>query len=378
MKNQTKWLVGIGIVAVAGVLAVYFGLHASQKSDTITVGLITPLSGDGASYGQTEQNVTTLAVDKINGAGGIDGKKLAVIYEDGKCDGKDATDAIQKLISIDKVDIVLGGTCSAETLAAGPIAMAAHVILFSSFSSNPAISNIGAYMFRNSPSDSDVGALDANAMAAKFTRVAILSEDTDYSQGVQTVMQGVFQQKNISVVDDEVYTSDTTNFQSYLTKIKQADPQAVYMNPGTSAIAGGIMVKEARQLGITVPIYGNFSLATPDALKAGGTYMNGVIVSDTSPLSSEGDQLWAEYEQKFGGEPANKYLMGAAYDRVMIIKNALTAVGDDPDKIKDFLHAMPDFSGAVGTYHFKPDGDVVGVGFINYTLENGKEVPLAQ
>jgi branched-chain amino acid transport system substrate-binding protein len=299
-----------------------------------------------------------------------------VIYEDGRCTGKDATDAIQKLISVDKVKIVLGGTCSAETLAAGPIAMANHVILFSAFSSNPAISKVGEYMFRNSPSDSDVGALDANAMAVKFKKVAILSEDTDYSQGVRAVMKGVLQEKNISVAADETYIGNTTDFRTVLAKIKQANPEALYVNPGTSTKAGGIMVKQARQIGITVPIYGNFSLGTPDSLSTGGSYMNGVVISDTSPLSGRGDELLGKYKQKFGADPANKYLMGAAYDRVYIIKNALVAVGENPDKIKDFLHQMPNFSGAVGTYHFNPNGDVVGVGFINYTLENGKEIPL--
>ncbi len=375
MNDKNKWIVGIVILVVAVVLTVYFGSRASQ-GNTITLGVITPLSGDAASYGQTEQNMTNLAVDEINGAGGINGKKVSVIYEDGRCNGKDATNAIQKLVSVDKVKIILGGTCSAETLAVGPIAMASHAILFSSFSSNPAISKIGVYMFRNSPSDSDVGVLDANTMAAKFKKVALLSEDTDYSQGVRTIMKGVFQEKNISVVADEIYVGDTTDFRTMLTKMKQANPDALYINPGTSPKAGGLIVRQARQLSMTMPIYGNLYLGTPDALSAGGSYMNGVIISDSSPLSNKGSQLLAEYKQKFGADPANNFLMGAAYDRVYILKDALVAVGENTDKIKDFLHQMPSFSGALGTYHFNASGDVVGVGFINYTLQNGKEIPL--
>jgi branched-chain amino acid transport system substrate-binding protein len=376
--NKNKVVAALVVLVVVSV-GVFYVVRARNGagSGTITLGFIAPLSGDAAAYGETERNVTVMAVKEINDAGGINGKKLNVIYEDGGCDGKDATNAIQKLISVDHVDVVMGGACSAETLAAAPIAEANHVILLSAFSSNPAITNAGDYIFRNSPSDSDVGKLDANLVAKQYKRVAIISEDTDYSQGVRSVMKGVFEAHGVNVVDDEVFVGGTTDFRTAFLKIKQANPEALYINP-SAPIAGGLIVAQARELGVTIPLYGNFSLGTPDALKAGGAAMNGVIISDSSKLSSSGIQLLASYKQEFGADPANQYEMGAAYDRIFILKNAIAAVGDDPEKIKDWLYQMPDYDGTVGTYHFDSNGDVVGVGFANFTLENGQEVPLAE
>jgi branched-chain amino acid transport system substrate-binding protein len=381
MNKNYKNKVLAGFAAVLVILVGIFYAVRSQnnpKGGTVTLGFIAPLSGDGAAYGETERNVTIMAVDEINDAGGIDGRKINVIYEDGGCDGKDATDAIQKLISVDHVDVVMGGACSAETLAAAPIAMASHVILFSSFSSNPALTNAGDYFFRNAPSDSDVGKLDADLMAKSYKKVAILSEDTDYSQGVRAVMDAVFKAAGVTVTDDEVYVGGTTDFRTALLKIKQTNPQALYINPGTALIAGGLIVSQARELGITIPLYGNFSLGSPEALAAGGAAMNGVVISDSSGLSSSGVQLLANYKKMFGADSSNAYEMGAAYDRVFILKDAIAAVGDDPEKIKDYLHQMPDFAGAVGTYRFDGNGDVVGVGFANFKLENGREVPLVK
>jgi branched-chain amino acid transport system substrate-binding protein len=378
-NNKNKVIVVFAMLAVV-VVGVFYGVRSRNgaKGETVTLGFIAPLTGDAAAFGETEKNVTTMAVNEINNAGGVNGKKLNVIYEDGGCDGKDATNAIQKLISVDRVDVVMGGACSSETLAAAPIAEENHVILFSSYSSNPAITNAGDYIFRNSPSDSDVGKLDADLMARQYKTVAIISEDTDYSRGVRGVMEGIFKADGVTVVADEVYVGGTTDFRTELLKIKQANPQALYIDPGTAPEAGGLIVKQARELGIAAPLYGNLYLDSPEALAAGGVAINGIVISDASKLSSSGIQLLAKYRQAFGADPASEFEMGAAYDRIYILKSALATVGDDPDKIKEWLYQMPDFNGAVGIYHFDRNGDVVGVGFANFKLEDGKEVPLTQ
>jgi len=153
------------------------------SGEPIKIGYIGPLTGGAAAYGETEKNVIELALKEINDGGELI-RKLEVIYEDGKCDGKDAATAAQKLINIDKVKIILGGGCSAETLGAAPLAEASKVILFSAFSSNPFIGQSGDYVFRNCPSDSDFGKADADFIASQgIKRAATITENTDYSQG---------------------------------------------------------------------------------------------------------------------------------------------------------------------------------------------------
>ena len=268
MNKITKSIIGVIVVVV--VIWVGYSIYKNQSqpvsTEPIKIGYIGPLTGEGAVYGETEKNVTTMAVDEINANGGINGRKIEIIYEDGKCTGKDATTALQKLISVDHISIVLGGTCSAESLAMVPIATQNKIILLSGFSSNPQLTGSSPFFFRNSPKDTDVAKLDAEVIAAKYKKVAMVSENTDYSLGVRTIMKKVFDEKGVSVVSDELYNSSQSDFKTIFTKVKNSGADVLYVNPGTSARMAGVMVKQARELGIVIPIHGNFNLVTPDAM----------------------------------------------------------------------------------------------------------------
>ena len=132
------------VIWVVVVLVVLWGGYSFLQSpsepvstDPTKIGFIGPLTGDAAVYGELLRNVIQLAVNEINAAGGIGGRQIEMIYEDGKCNGKDGANAMQKLVNVDQVKIVIGGFCSSESLAAAPIAMNNKVLLFSPGSSSP-------------------------------------------------------------------------------------------------------------------------------------------------------------------------------------------------------------------------------------------------
>lgn len=370
------------IVVLAGLVVLGTGLSLIEKreSSTIEIGFIGPLSGDGVGFGETEKNALELAVSDVNSTGGILGQKVKVIYEDGRCNAKDALSAANKLVNTDGVKIILGGVCSAETLAVAPITNKNKVLLFSAFSSNPEVSKAGEYVFRNAPSDRDVALLDGETLAKDGVRIALLSEDTAYSLGVRDIIIDVLNQRKVSLVANEIYSppisGSTLDYRAILGKIKAKNPDVLYINPGTSARSGGLIVKQARELGLKISIHGNFSIATPEALGIAGDLSEGIIFSDASALSNKGESLILRYEKQFGASPANTYEMGASYDRLFIIKQAIEAVGNDADKIKDYLLLMPPYSGTVGSYSFDKNGDVMGVGFAEYVIKEGKKVPL--
>ncbi|MCX6716155.1 MAG: ABC transporter substrate-binding protein [Candidatus Taylorbacteria bacterium] len=378
MKKST-WIVVAIIIIIAAAILLVSKNSGEREAQIIKIGFIGPLSGDGTSYGVTEKNATKLAVDKINAKGGIKGRTIEVIYEDSKGSGKDAVSAVQKLINIDGVKIILGGAFSSETLAAAPITDQNKVILFSAFSSNPKLSGISKYFFRSSPSDSDVARTDANAVLSQgYKKVAIISENTDYSLGVRDIMKQVFATNNITVVYDEVYNTSQSDFKSILTKIKVSGADVLYVNPNTSAQIGGIIVKQARQLGIVIPIHGNYALASADAITAGGSYMNGILVSDSPTLSESGNQILNEYKTNFNTDPVSQFEMASRYDSVNIIAQAIGAVGTNTDDLARYISNMPNYDGALGSYHFNKDGDVVGVSFKVFIIKDGKETPFTQ
>lgn len=376
MSKTIKILIAIGVILALGLIW-QVTRTIRQPVGTLKFGFIGPLSGDAASNGITEKNAVQMAVDEINSKGGINGRKISIVYEDGKCNGKESLTAMEKLVSVDKVKIVLGGLCSGETLAAAPIAEKNHVLLFSAFSSNPGISNAGDYVFRNSPSDSDVAKGDAIYMASRYKSISIISENTDYAKGVHDILKQILTEKGLVFKNDEYFGgpgNDTTDFRSLLQKFKTANADVIYVNAQSGKTAG-LIAKQIREIGIKTPIVGTFAFSSPDAASIAGANLEGIVFSNSSGLSNVGSAILKKYLSAFG-KPANEYEMGASYDRVYILAQAISAVGYDVDKIKNYLYALKNYNGTIGNYHFDSNGDVVGVGFENYVIKNGQFVPV--
>lgn len=375
MKKSTWWVVGIIVVVV--IILVASGSSRSDKNGAIKLGFIAPLTGDAAAYGQTEKNATVMALDKIKQEDQFKNREINVIYEDGKCSGKEAVTVAQKLINIDSVKFILGGACGAETLGVAPLAEKSQVILFSAFSSVPAITDAGDFVFRNGPNDNDAAKSDAKVLA-KFKKIAIITENTDYSQGLRKALSSLLTAEGVSIVADEVYSGDTKDFRTILTKIKQSSSDVVYYNAGTSPSAAGLMLNQARDLGIKQPAYFNFFMGNDETIKIAGKNAEGVIFSDAIGLTNQGKSLLSDYKARFGSNPANDYEFGAAYDRVFIILNAIDKVGYNPVKVRDYLYSMSDYDGAIGKYHFDKNGDITMIGYISYIIKDGKKTPYTE
>src|SRR3989344_7864758 len=154
----------------------------SQPQGTYKIGVMYPLTGDAAAYGIPIQKTTKYAADAINAKGGVNGRKLELVYEDSKCNPKDGNAAAQKLINIDKVKVIIGGVCSGETLGAAPLANDNKVVMISPSATSPDITLKGGdFVFRLAPSDAYAGvvASDYAYSSLKFKKAAIISESTD-------------------------------------------------------------------------------------------------------------------------------------------------------------------------------------------------------
>ena len=165
---------------------------------------------------------------------------MEVIFEDGKCNGKDATSAIQKLVNV-TVQFVLGGGCSGESLAAIPVAEQAKVVMVSALSTNPKLTGISPYFFRLAPSDSAQGVMDADLANKKgYKTVAALVEQTDYATGVYDVFNTAFTKYDGKTVKEE-YPSESGDFRTQLTKLKAANADALLLVSQSATAAGKIL-----------------------------------------------------------------------------------------------------------------------------------------
>ncbi len=162
------------------------------------------LTGAGETYGTVAHQAKIMAVDEINAAGGINGRRLELVVEDSKCNAQDAINAYNKLTDVDGVKIILGTSCSGAMLGVAPLAEADGVVLFSGLASNPDIADAGDYIFRTQISDIEVGMRTGDVLWADGIRtLATITEETDYAEGVRRTSVAQFETNGGSVIAAE-------------------------------------------------------------------------------------------------------------------------------------------------------------------------------
>ena len=214
------------------------------QKETLKIGYIGPLTGDVAAVGQGHQKVLQMAVEELNSQG----QNIEVIFEDGKCDGKEAVSAINKLINVDGVKYVIGGQCSSETLGAAPIAEQNKVVMISPLSSNPAVTDAGDYIFRVYPSDNYQGKFAAKYMKEELgvSEVATLSCLDDWCKGLKDVFVSEFESLGGNVIEIQEFEKGSSDLKTQLTKIKRKNPEMIFMAGFTeSAITAFKQSKES-------------------------------------------------------------------------------------------------------------------------------------
>ena len=351
------------LLVIAGAVACD-GDEESDETGPLRIGVMESVTGPGETYGTVAVQAKQMAVDEINAAGGINGRPLELVVEDEKCNAQDAITAYQKLTDVDGVKIILGTSCSGAMLGAAPLAEEDGVILFSGLATNPDIANAGDFIFRTAISDTQVGVDTGNVMWSDgIRRLATITELTDYAEGVRRTTVAQFETLGGEVVGAESYASDTTDFRTQLTKLVEADPDALHI-AAQSEFAGGTIVKQVREIGYDGPLYGEVVAAGTTALEIAGDAATGlkVITADIDPANQRGTAVLSRFLERYGYVTLPWYV-GSAYDDVYIAAECLRMTNDDQDAagFRDCLYAIT-WSGAIGEgYSFDENGEVVGL-----------------
>lgn len=373
------WIIIVALVIWLIVAAVKSNPASSTgqaDSNVIKIGSIAPMTGDASVYGEPAVNVYKIAVDEINAAGGIDGKQVQLIAEDGKCTGEGATSAAQKLINVDKVQIIIGGFCSAESLAAVPVAESGKVALFSPGSSSPDLTGKSAYFFRNFPSDSSQGiVLAQTAYDLGKRKVAFLQEQTDYTLGIYKAFADKFQSLGGTVIKEE-YPTTAKDFRSQLTKLHSENPDALFIDANTPAAIENILQQ------LTV-LKWQPALFTDDVMMGSSAIvekykaqLNGMIGAEfgVNPSNAKFQHLSETYKAKYNTDMPYPSYAQTEYDAIYMAKDAITAVGYDGQKIAAWGHSVTNWDGASGAVTIGENGDRTG-GHGVEIVKDGKVVP---
>ena len=332
----------------------------ADLSESIKVGVILPLTGDAAVYGEPGRNVIALATEEINNLGGVNGRQLEMIYEDGKCSGPAAASAAQKLINVDKVQAIIGGFCSGESLAAEPIATNAKVLLFSPGSSSPDLTGKSQYFVRNYPSDSAQGQVLAEVAYNDkvWKNVAFMQEQTDYALGLFNAFDSSFTELGGATTKEE-FPSTTAEFRSVLTKLKASNPDALFLSVQTPAI-GERILKQIAELKWNIPLLvSDIIPGDVEMVKNNKAVLEGALVAEfgvnaDNPLFK---LLADSYKAKYGADMPFQSYGQTEYDAVYMLRDGMIAVGNDGEKLSKWMRTVTDFEGATGKITIGENGD---------------------
>ena len=296
----------------------------ADMKEPFRIGVMESLTGPGETYGTVSNQAKQMAVDEINAAGGVNGRMIELVVEDSKCNAQDAITAYNKLTDVDGVKIILGTSCSGAMLGAAPLAEKEGVILFSGLATNPDIAEAGDYIFRTSMSDAQLGIDTGNVLWADGIRsLATITEATDYAEGVRRTSVAQFEKRGGTVVAEERYASDVTDFRTQLTKLLSAEPDALHV-AAQSEFTGGTIVKQVRELGYEGPIYSEIVVIGTTALEIAGDAATGMkaISAELDPANNKAQEVLADFRAKYEYVTLPWYL-GSAYDDVYITAECL-------------------------------------------------------
>ncbi len=347
-------------------------LALTQQKAPIKIGFLHPMTGDAKHYGEAMHNTAQLAIDQVNAAGGVGGRLLELIIEDGKCNEKDAASAMQRLVDMGGISIVLGGFCSSESLAAIPIAAEGKVALFSSGSSSPDLTGKSPYFMRDYPSDALQGSVLADeALKRGWKKVVVMQEQLDYPAGVLRAFSEKFEQGGGVIIKEEFSTTHA-DFRPVLVRVRVEKPDALFIDSQTSA-SGERVLKQVTEMKWKIPLLVTESfvgdaatvMANKDALE--GVLAAGIPVDEKN---EKFQHLVAAYKEKYDTDLPLRPYAQSEYDAVFMVRDALVVVGEDGEKIAEYLRSTLDWQGASGSVTIGSDGDRVG-GYAPMTVKDG-------
>ena len=336
---------------------------AFAESDQI--GISVALTGTAANWGKDVLNAIKFANEELTK------RNYKLIVEDDKCESKEAISIAQKFISNKNIRIVLGHVCSGPLLASAPIYEKNHVIAISAAASAAKLSQAGEYIYRTWPSDEQGIVTLADYIKSRHLRLGVLSEQTDYTQGL---LSGLQKNKGNLEVFYEEYIPGTTDFRTLLLRLKQQKIDSIFLNPqGDSSLLP--MLAQLSQTAMTIPKYAMYFGASETVRNLGGSDTENLIFADVPQADNFINQEGGDILRKFKAKYPLSFSPVIVLTTIEGFKAADAAIqsGKDP---RDFLNST-EFKGTFGKWSFDSNGDIQGIPFTMKKIHNKEIVELA-
>jgi len=352
--------------AIAAIIALAIAGCKAPPPKEIKIGLITPLTGDVKTFGESVKNAFEIAVDEANKAGGAAGMKIVPVVVDDKNDPTEASNAANLLIHQQKVKAIVGSVTSKATIPVSDLAQSSRIPTITPSATNPKVTVADAkrkdFMFRACFIDPFQG-----KVMAKFARETLFKEragvlydaSNDYSKGIAEYFSDAFKLMGGKVVAYESYGKDDVDFSALLTKVKASGADVLFLPDYYNKV--GLIAKQAREKGVQAVLIGPDGWDSPDLVKVAGDAIEGGYFSNHySPDDTRPEVVaWVKkYKEKFGQTP--DALGTLAYDATNLMLEAIRkANSDDPGKIREALASIKGFKGVTGESAMDDNGNAI-------------------
>ena len=372
MKSPARLLTLAALAATS-----LFVSSCAKKKDTIKIGEYASLTGKEAGFGQTSHHGVVLALEEINAAGGVLGKPLELFHEDNQTKSGESATAVKKLISRENVIALIGEVSSGRSLEAAPIAQAAKIPMIAPAATNPKVTETGDYIFRVCFIDPFQGTVMAKFAKEdlKAKRVAVLSSVSNaYSLGLAKFFKETFVPAGGVIATEKNFSEGDKDFRAQLTAVKAANVDAIFVPSYYTEAA--LIARQARDLGITVPIFGGDGWEDEQLLSIGGDALNGCYYSthfsaeNTDPAVAK---FVVKYKARWNNEVPGAF-SALGYDAVYVLADAIKRAGTtDGPKLRDALAATKNFPGASGVTTLDKDRNASKAATI-IAIKGGKQL----
>jgi branched-chain amino acid transport system substrate-binding protein len=350
--------------------------------DAIKIGALVAETGPASFLGAPEAKTLRMLVDNLNAKDGIQGKKIHLIIKDTGADPQKAVSLAKQLIDEEKVFAIIGPSTSGETMAIKNIAEEGRTILLSCAAAEVIVNPVAKYVFKVAPSDRFAVEMIFHQMKKMgISKVGVLSSNTGFGKAGKEQIEKLAPEHGIQILVNEVYDKAATDLTAEVTKLKAANVQAV-VNWSIEP-AQAIVIKNARQIGLTVPVFQSHGFASIQYARTAGVAAEGVIfpasrivVADLLPDKHPQKALLVDYKKKYEArfkEDVSTF-GGHGYDALMILTKAIRTAGADREKVRSAIENLKGFVGTAGTFNLSPaDHNGLDIdAFAMLTVRNGK------
>lgn len=354
----------VGVAGCGGSGGASGGAAGGASSEPIKIGAIVSLTGTYAGIGTPQKQVIEMEVKRINDAGGINGRKIEVLIEDDGTDEAKAVAAVTKLIDQDKVVAILGTSGTSTTMAIRSAIDKAGIPQVSMAGGNAVTGKFDPLVFQTAWSNALIIPYELAYLKKKgIAKIGLISDSGGYGKDGKSLIESSAAEYGITIVSNETFNAGDADMTAQLTKIKNSGAQAVVMwTAGKEAVT---VVKNAKALGLTIPLYGSHGNARLEFAKGVGADGDGflfaaghVLVPSTYGTDTAEFKVATKFIDDFktatGATPST--FAGHAYDALYLITNALGKVEGDVTgaKLRDQIEKTSGFDGIGGVFTFGP------------------------